>query len=84
MNIDEHRQTYSAFVTGATAGTIGCLYILVALAAVAFAAWGTLICWLALISGMVTLILDARMGNKNWMLSLGGLVFFALVTVLNS
>jgi hypothetical protein len=83
MNIDEQRQTYAAFVTATTAGVIASLYILLALAAVAFASWGTLICWLALIVGTVALIIDARMSPKKWMLSAGGLVFFTLVTVLN-
>ena len=84
MNIDEQRRTYEGFVIATTAGVIASAYILLALAAVAFASYGTLICWLSLIVGTVTLILDARMGNKSWKLSVGALVFFAFITLLNS
>lgn len=83
MDMEAHRKTYEGFVKGSVAGTIGCLYILLALVAVTFAHWGTLICWLALIAGTVALILDARQGQGRWTLSIGGLALFGLITLLN-
>ncbi len=59
------------------------LGLLVALAAVAFASWGTLICWLALIIGTVLLVIDSMSGSSRWGLSMGGLAFFTLITLLN-
>lgn len=84
MDMEEHRKTYEGFVKGSVAGTIGCLYILLALVAVTYAPWGTLICWLALIFGTVALVLDARSGNSRWPLSVGGLVLFSLLTLINT
>ena len=82
-HMEAHRQTYANFVVGTIIGTIACLYILVALAAVAFAAWGTLICWAALIAGSVLLILDAKSGAGKWTLSTAGLVLFSLLTAVS-
>lgn len=83
MDMEAHRKTYQFFIKASIAGTIGCLYVLVALAAVAFASWGTLICWLALIIGTVLLVIDSMSGSSRWGLSMGGLAFFTLITLLN-
>ena len=83
MDMEAHRQTYAGFVTASIAGTIACLYILVALAAVAFSPWGTLICWATLVAGGILLVLDAKGGSGKWTLSGGGLVVFSLITLLN-
>jgi type IV secretory pathway VirB2 component (pilin) len=82
-HMEAHRQTYANFVTGSIIGTIACLYILVALAAVAFAAWGTLICWVTLIVGTLLLVLDAKSGAGKWTLSTAGLVLFSLLTAVS-
>lgn len=82
-HMEAHRQTYHGFVVGTIIGTLGCLYVLVALAAVAFAAWGTLICWAALVVGSLALALDAKNGSGKWTLSIGGLVLFSLITAVS-
>lgn len=82
-HMEAHRQTYQGFVTGTIIGTIGCLYVLVALAAVAFAAYGTLLCWAALVVGSLALVLDAKSGSGKWTLSIGGLVLFSLLTAVS-
>ena len=81
--MDSHRQTYASFVKTTVASVLGCLYILVALAAVAFSPWGTLICWATLIVGFVTILIDAKAGER-WVLSGGGLAVMALITVVNA
>lgn len=78
--LEAHRATYEAFLKGAVALTILCLYILVALVAFAFVSSGNVLLGFAgLIIGIIALLVDVRAGNK-WYLSVGWLVIFGLLT----
>ena len=78
---EEHAKTYDAFIKASIAGTILCLYVLVALVAFAFVASATnlLVGFGGLIIGILALIIDIRIGG-NWKLSLGWLVIYGLLT----
>ena len=75
-----HRSTYEAFLKGAVALSVMCLYVLVALVAFRFVTSGNVLLGFAgLIIGALALLIDLRAG-KNWYLSLGWLVIFGLIT----
>ena len=78
---EEHAKTYDGFIKASIAGTIFCLYVLVALVAFAFVASATnlLVGFGGLIIGTLALIIDLRLGS-GWKLSLGWLVLFGLLT----
>jgi hypothetical protein len=78
---EAHAKTYDGFIKGSIAGTILCLYVLVALVAFAFIASSTnlIVGFGGLIIGSLALIIELRIGG-NWKLSVGGLVIFGLLT----
>jgi hypothetical protein len=78
---EEHAKTYDGFIKGSIAGTIFCLYVMVALVAFAFIAAGTnlLVGFGGLIIGTLALIIDLRVGGS-WKLSVGWLVIYGLLT----
>ena len=78
---EEHAKTYDGFIKASIAGTILCLYVLVALVAFAFVATGTnlLVGFGGLIIGILALIIDIRVGGS-WKLSAGWLVIYGLLT----
>jgi hypothetical protein len=78
---EEHAKTYDGFIKGSIAGTILCLYVLVALVAFAFVASGTnlLLGFGGLIIGILALVIDIRLGG-GWKLSVGWLAVFGLLT----
>lgn len=81
--MSEHLRTYDAFLKGSVALTLGVLFILVALAAAAFAkSFGVLICWAAIIIGLLAVTIDTVRG-AGWSLSVGALVIFALLAAVN-
>jgi hypothetical protein len=78
---EEHAKTYDGFIKASIAGTILCLYVLVALVAFAFVASATnlLVGFGGLIIGILALIIDLRLGS-GWKLSVGWLVLYGLLT----
>jgi hypothetical protein len=80
---EEHAKTYDGFIKASIAGTILCLYVLVALVAFAFVASATnlLVGFGGLIIGILALIIDLRLGS-GWKLSVGWLVLYGLLTTL--
>jgi len=84
VDMQAHMKTYEAVLRGTVATILGCVIILTALALFAFGsgASATVIGFLGLIIGAIALILDLRMGNANWPLSIGFAVLFALVVIM--
>jgi hypothetical protein len=84
VDMEEHWKTYEGVLRGAVATILGTVITLIALALFAFGsgASSTVIGFLGLILGLIALVLDLRMGNKNWPLSIGFTVLFALVVLL--
>jgi hypothetical protein len=77
---EEHAKTYDGFIKGSIAGSILCLYVLVALVAFAFISSGNLLVGFGgLIIGILALVIDIRTGNS-WKLSVGWLVIYGLLT----
>jgi hypothetical protein len=80
---EEHAKTYEGFIKASIAGTILCLYVLVALVAFAFIASGNLLIGFGgLIIGILALIIDVRSG-ANWKLSVAWLVVFGAITAVS-
>lgn len=78
-DMEEHRSTYNAFITGSVALSIVCGYVLVALVSFRFAqSFNVFMGFGGLILGIVAVLLDVRRGS-NWYLSVGLLVLFGLV-----
>jgi hypothetical protein len=80
-SFEAHAKTYDGFIKASIAGTIMCLYVLVALVAFAFIASSTnlLVGFGGLIIGILALIIDFRVGGS-WKLSVGWLVIYGLLT----
>ena len=82
--MEEHLRTYEAFIRGSVALSIICGFVLVALVSFSkaphplntFAGFG------GLILGIIAVLIDARTGGK-WLLSVGALVLFGLITAFN-
>jgi Bacterial aa3 type cytochrome c oxidase subunit IV len=78
-DMEEHRNTYNAFIKGSVALSIVCGYLLVALVSFRFAqSFNVFMGFGGLILGIVAVLLDVRRGS-NWYLSVGLLVLFGLV-----
>jgi len=81
--MDEHTNTYEAFIKGSVALAIICGFVLVALCSFAFAHTLNVFTGFAgLIAGVIAVLIDARTGGK-WYLSVGALVVFGLITAVN-
>ena len=81
--MEEHTSTYEGFIKGSVALSIICGFVLVALCSFAFAHTLNVFTGFAgLIVGIVAVLIDARTGGK-WLLSLGALVLFGLITAVN-
>ena len=81
--MEEHRSTYDAFIKGSVALSIICGFVLVALVSFRFAHTLNVFTGFAgLIVGIVAVLIDARTGGK-WLLSVGALVLFGLITAVN-
>ena len=78
---EAHAKTYDGFIKGSIAGTIMCLYVLVALVAFAFIPSSTnlIVGFGGLVMGMLALIIDLRVGGS-WKLSVGWLLIYGLLT----
>jgi hypothetical protein len=83
QDMEAHRSTYSAFITGSIALSLICAFVLVALVSFRFAQTLNVFTGFAgLIVGIVAVLIDARTGGR-WLLSLGALVLFGLITAVN-
>ena len=83
QGMDEHTNTYEAFIKGSVALAIICGFVLVALCSFAFAHTLNVFTGFAgLIAGVIAVLIDARTGGK-WYLSVGALVVFGLITAVN-
>ena len=81
--MEEHRSTYDAFIKGSLALSIICGFVLVSLVSFRFAHTLNVFTGFAgLIVGIVAVLIDARTGGK-WLLSVGALVLFGLITAVN-
>jgi hypothetical protein len=84
LDIDAHQRTYGAFVRGSVVLVIICGFVLVALCSFAFGkSLNVFIGFAGLIIGIIAVLIDARSGSQRWLLSLGALVLFALITAAN-
>jgi hypothetical protein len=83
QDMEAHRSTYSAFVTGSVALSLVCAFVLVSLVSFRFAHTLNVFTGFAgLIIGIVAVLIDVRTGGK-WLLPLGVLVVFGLITAVN-
>lgn len=81
--MEEHISTYEGFIKGSVALSLICGFVLVALCSFAFAHTLNVFTGFAgLIVGIIVVLIDARTGGK-WLLSLGALVLFGLITAVN-
>jgi hypothetical protein len=77
-DMEEHRKTYEAFITGAVALSLICGFVLVALVDFRFDPGHNVFTGFAgLILGVIAVLIGARMGGK-WLFPLGLLVAFGL------
>lgn len=84
LDVDAHRNTYGAFVRGSVALGIICALVLVALCSFAFGHTLNVFTGFAgLIIGIIAVLIDARSGSPRWLLSLGVLVLFGLITAVS-
>ena len=82
-DMEEHRNTYNAFIKGSVALSIVCGYVLVALVSFRFApTFNVFMGFGGLILGIVAVLIDLRRGG-NWSLPVGLLVLFGLITAVN-
>jgi hypothetical protein len=80
--MDEHSRTYEGFVKGSVALSIICGFVLVALVSFAFVeTYNVLLGFAGLIAGIIAVLIDVRTGGR-WLLSLGALVVFGLITAI--
>jgi hypothetical protein len=84
LDIAAHRGTYGNFVRGSVALVLVCAFVLVALCSFAFGqTLHVLLGFAGLIIGIIAVLIDARSGSQRWLLSIGVLVLFGLITAVN-
>ncbi len=84
LDMEAHRKTYSAFVRGSVVLGIICAFVVVALCSFAFGkSLNVFTGFAGLIIGTIAVLVDARSGSQRWLLSIGALVAFALITAAN-
>jgi len=84
LDIAAHRGTYGNFVRGSVALVLICAFVLVALCAFAFGhTLNVLTGFVGLIIGIIAVLIDARSGSQRWLLSIGVLVVFGLITAVS-
>ena len=79
-----HLETYKGFIKGSVALCLMCAFILVSL--VNFKYGNSLIFLVGfggLIAGLLAIIVDARASQPKWLLSIGVLVVYAIVVIMN-
>jgi Bacterial aa3 type cytochrome c oxidase subunit IV len=79
-----HTATYNGFINFSAAGTIICLYIMVALVTFRFMdnPWNVLVGFGGMVVGIITTLIGLRMGGK-WMLPVVVLVLYGLFVANN-
>ncbi|HYN00052.1 MAG TPA: hypothetical protein VET25_09925 [Aestuariivirgaceae bacterium] len=83
-DIEDHVQSYRSFVRAVLVVILAGAFTLVALCAFAFGkSLSILLGWAVLVFGLAAIPIDLRSGSKTWLLSLGTLAFFALLTAIN-
>ena len=83
QDMEAHRSTYRGFVTGSIALSLICAFVLVSLVSFRFAeTLNVFMGFAGLIVGIVAVLIDVRTGGR-WLLSLGALVLFGLITAVN-
>ncbi|WP_119392017.1 hypothetical protein [Taklimakanibacter lacteus] len=84
LDMAAHRRTYGAFVRGSIVLGIVCAFVLVSLSSFAFGkSLNVFIGFAGLIIGIIAVLIDARSGSQRWLLSIGALVLFGLITAVN-
>jgi hypothetical protein len=84
LDISAHNSAYSNFVRGSVALSIICAFVLVALCAFAFGhTLNVFTGFVGLIIGTIAVLIDARSGSQRWLLSIGILVLFGLITAVS-
>jgi hypothetical protein len=84
LDIAAHRGTYANFVRGCVTLALTCAFVLVALSSFAFGHTLNVFTGFAgLIIGIIAVLIDARSGSQRWLLSLGVLVIFGLITAIS-
>jgi hypothetical protein len=84
LDIAAHRSTYGNFVRGSVALGLICAFIVVSLCSFAFGhTLNVLTGFAGLIIGVIAVLIDARSGSQRWLLSLGVLVLFGLITAVS-
>jgi hypothetical protein len=84
LDIEAHQRTYGAFVRGSVVLAIICGFVLVALCSFAFGkSLNVFTGFAGLIIGIIAVLIEARSGSQRWLMSLGALVLFALITAMN-
>jgi hypothetical protein len=84
LDLNAHQKTYGAFVRGSVVLGIVCALVLVSLCSFAFGkSLNVFIGFAGLIIGVIAVLIDARSGSQRWLLSIGVLVLFGLITAVN-
>lgn len=84
MDTSTHLSTYGTFLRFTAAGIIHVGFVLVALCNFAFGgAAPRFMGFAGLILGTLAVLIDLRMGSRRWLLSLGLLVLYALITAIS-
>lgn len=83
-DMTDHNATWEGFVVGSIATCVMCAFILVALCSFAFGkTLAMLMGFGGIIVGALVILIDARSGSKTWLLSIGVLVIYGLITAVN-
>jgi hypothetical protein len=84
LDIAAHQSAYGNFVRGSIALGLICAFVLVALSSFAFGhTLNVFTGFVGLIIGVIAVLTDARSGSQRWLLSLGVLVIFGLITAIS-
>jgi hypothetical protein len=83
-DIQDHFESYRAFLRGVIVVILASAYTLVALCAFSFGqSFSLLLGWLTLLGGLIAILIDLRSGSRTWLLSLIVLLIFGLFTAIN-
>jgi hypothetical protein len=79
-----HTVTYEGFLKGSIVVALCCIFILLALVNVGFGhSLPIFKAFAGLIAGFLAVLIDARAGSGRWILALGVLLIYALLTAMN-
>ncbi len=84
QDTDGHRQTYEGFLKGCIIATLCTLFVMLALVNIGFGhSLPIFKAVVGIIIGFIAVLIDARAGSGRWMLSIGVLAVFGLLTAMN-